>query len=338
MMRILFCYKDQDQSRPLRQAKQQLAELGWILDDIHCRNHAQCDAALSPSADVLMVHQSLVKSVADDGRPVVIFEKIDGAQLADSRKWIEHPNVKAVIKGYKVKPARLNDICGRVYGDMLIKAGVKANKESMTFDDPSQKPLSDQALAKIQTGYGFGSYTHLDSFARLAVNLDAPRRYHIHCAATVGYSGSEIETHRRLAVSATQAYNGPSIYSFGRLISGPRYQASMMRSYVVASPWGCGEACHRDYESMLCGCVMVKPRTDHVDCWPDIYRANETYIPCRLDFADLHDIVKRILKAWPSFRAMRERNRKMILDARKPEAVANRIAAILNRIVEGGKP
>ena len=332
-MRILFCYKVIDQSNALRQAKYELHKLGWTLDDKHCRNHAQCNAAITPDADVLMVHQNLVESVIDDGRPVVIFEKIDGAQLATSRNWIEHPNVKAIIKGYKLKPPKLNDICGRVFGDMLIKAGVKAKKKSMTFDDPMQKPLSDQALAKIKAGYGFGTYPHLRGYAEHPVRFDAPRRYHVHCAATVSYSGSEIETHRRLAVAAAKSYGGPSFHAFGRTVPGLRYQESMLQSYVVASPWGCGEACHRDYEAMLSGCVMVKPRTDHVDCWPDIYRANETYIPCRLDFADLHDIVKRIVKEWPAFRAMRKRNRQMVLDSRKPEAIAKRIANILDEIL-----
>ncbi len=110
-MKLLFCYKDHAHSQPLRQAREELSSLGWDLIDVHCRNHQQCNEALKEHrSDVVMLHQRLMESVIGDGRPVVILERIDGAQLAEGRQWLEHDNVKALIKGYTLCFPRISTL------------------------------------------------------------------------------------------------------------------------------------------------------------------------------------------------------------------------------------
>ena len=111
------------------------------------------------------------------------------------------------------------------------------------------------------------------------------------------------------------------------------YLSTMFRSKVVVSPWGWGESCHRDYEAMLLGAVLVKPSMNHVTCWPDIYQPNETYIPCALDFSDLGEILERVATKWPKWRKRREEARRLALEAGDPKRVARRIASILEMVV-----
>jgi spore maturation protein CgeB len=60
---------------------------------------------------------------------------------------------------------------------------------------------------------------------------------------------------------------------------------------MVLSPFGWGEVCIRDYEAVACGAMLIKPDMSHVHTNPDIFRANETYVPVKWDFSDLADKV-----------------------------------------------
>jgi hypothetical protein len=39
----------------------------------------------------------------------------------------------------------------------------------------------------------------------------------------------------------------------------------------------------------MCGSLLLKPDMSHVETHPDIFRAGETYVPLRWDFADLEE-------------------------------------------------
>jgi Glycosyl transferases group 1 len=67
------------------------------------------------------------------------------------------------------------------------------------------------------------------------------------------------------------------------------YYEEMMRSRICISPFGYGEICWRDYEAILCRCLLIKPNMDHVETNPDIFQAYKTYIPVEWDFSDLRE-------------------------------------------------
>ncbi len=73
------------------------------------------------------------------------------------------------------------------------------------------------------------------------------------------------------------------------------YRRSFKQSKMVVSPLGYGEICYRDFEAIAAGCVLVKPEMGGVVSEPDLYVADETYLPCRVDFADLDDVVAKAL-------------------------------------------
>lgn len=67
------------------------------------------------------------------------------------------------------------------------------------------------------------------------------------------------------------------------------YLRELAASKLCFSPFGYGEVCWRDYEAVMCGSLLLKPDMSHVETDPDIFRAGETYVPLRWDFADLED-------------------------------------------------
>ncbi|MDG2257360.1 MAG: glycosyltransferase [Paracoccaceae bacterium] len=70
-------------------------------------------------------------------------------------------------------------------------------------------------------------------------------------------------------------------------VSQQDYYHEMLASRFIVSPFGFGELCWRDFESILCGSVLVKPDMSHVETWPDMFVAGETYVPVKWDFSDL---------------------------------------------------
>jgi len=81
----------------------------------------------------------------------------------------------------------------------------------------------------------------------------------------------------------------------GQMVPQSQYYAEMLRSRICVSPFGYGEVCWRDYEAVLCGCLVVKPDMSHLRTEPDLFVPGETYVPVKWDFSDLTETVTRYL-------------------------------------------
>jgi Glycosyl transferases group 1 len=67
------------------------------------------------------------------------------------------------------------------------------------------------------------------------------------------------------------------------------YYREMSDSKICVSPFGYGEICWRDFEAILCGCLIIKPDMNHIETTPDIFRPYRTYVPVRWDYSDLEE-------------------------------------------------
>tara|TARA_Y100001968_G_scaffold321938_1_gene357180 strand:- start:1147 stop:2208 length:1062 start_codon:yes stop_codon:yes gene_type:complete len=75
-------------------------------------------------------------------------------------------------------------------------------------------------------------------------------------------------------------------------ISPYRYFREMKKSRSVISPFGWGEICFRDFESILLGKVLIKPNCDHLTTWPNIYQEG-MYIPIDWSLSNLDYAVEK---------------------------------------------
>ena len=98
------------------------------------------------------------------------------------------------------------------------------------------------------------------------------------------------QDHRRPAVEAARRYG----QSEGFL---PRraYFEELESSKVSIAPIGYGELTYRDYESIVSGAHIVKPCMSHIETFPNLYLANETYTPCAMSYEDIDDVLERVL-------------------------------------------
>jgi hypothetical protein len=73
----------------------------------------------------------------------------------------------------------------------------------------------------------------------------------------------------------------------------------MQRSKIGFSPFGYGEVCWRDYESVMAGAVMLKPDMSHIETVPNIFVPWETYVPVKWDLSDFDEMVRRLAADQP---------------------------------------
>ena len=64
---------------------------------------------------------------------------------------------------------------------------------------------------------------------------------------------------------------------------------------MVLSPFGMGEVCHRDFEIIQHGSIIIKPDMSKVVTKPDIYIPMETYVPVNHDWSDLEEKIQFVL-------------------------------------------
>lgn len=70
-------------------------------------------------------------------------------------------------------------------------------------------------------------------------------------------------------------------------VSPEEYYREMSSSKICVSPFGYGEICWRDFEAVLCRCLLIKPDMSHVETEPNIFVPYETYVPVKWDYSDL---------------------------------------------------
>ena len=246
-------------------------------------------------------------------RAVVLLERADAA-TSWARPETQHPNVKRVVKIASLRPPELHNHCwGRYHSTLLAPFKI----------EPPRVVLSPEHLAKIIPGVGYGAYNLMSYWQTAPVDFVAARAFDVHFAASTVYGERhELTQHRKTAFSILREVPGQHVLCDGRQMSRPAYNARMLESKIVVSPWGYGELTYRDYEAMYAGCVVIKPDSGFVQTWPDVLKNGITYVPCAPDWSYLAEQVARVRDNWDSFEPMRRANRQTLLDHWDPVRVA----------------
>ncbi len=79
-------------------------------------------------------------------------------------------------------------------------------------------------------------------------------------------------------------------------VSQSRFNRETAHSKIVLSPFGWGELCLRDFETVRSGALLLKPDMSHLETWPDIFLPGETYEPFGWDADDLAERARELLE------------------------------------------
>lgn len=275
-------------------------------------------------ADISVVHQSFATPGILDQMPeksVILMERIDSSQLW-TREAAEHPSVFACSKVSALPHDRLCQAYTRDHEYTLV--GEAANA--------CLAPISGEAASKVVAGPHYGQYDRISRFCDSVPDLDEDRPLDLFFAGSVSIYQPIIAQHRaRCCASANMLGDEYSVYVLdSKSLPRPKYDSLCRLAKVVISPWGNGELCHRDFDAMWSGAVLIKPSSDHLRTDPTMFKDGITYFACKPDFSDLRDVMRKVVSGWRELRAMRSANYGRVHASFRPGYVA----AWLKRTIE----
>jgi Glycosyl transferases group 1 len=166
-------------------------------------------------------------------------------------------------------------------------------------------PVPADFFRKLVVGPSFSTAGYmLARFRDVAAPPDGGRRIDVHArlgSANWGWYGHMRDASIRAIGDASK---GRRLVAGTQKVSRSRFLSELRDSVACFSPFGYGEVCWRDYEAVLCGAVLIKQDMSHVETYPDIFVAGETYLPVAWDFSDLPEVVDRALRDVDAKRRM----------------------------------
>lgn len=112
------------------------------------------------------------------------------------------------------------------------------------------------------------------------------------------------------------------------------YMGELRNSRIVVSPFGLGEITLKDFETLLSGALLLKPDMDHMETWPDIYKAGETMRTFRWDLSDLEAVIEASLAKPEECTRVAAQGQKLYADHLSDETGREKFVARFRTIVE----
>jgi len=112
-----------------------------------------------------------------------------------------------------------------------------------------------------------------------------------------------------------------------------RYMQELRDSKLILSPFGWGEICYRDFETFFSGSVLVKPSVEHLHTYPDVLKANVTYVPLKWDVSDVDNVIHEAVSNFNQYREIAANGQRLFKGAYfDGENFTNHFMNILNRV------
>ena len=161
---------------------------------------------------------------------------------------------------------------------------------------PVAKPVPVAEQHKIHVGYNVGLD---DKIVDLRSSIQPPsqtdRPNDVVCRATVNPESWLYHLRKNITPATERLAPTFRVLNPTQRVAQAVYYEEMLSSKVCISPFGYGEICWRDFEAVLCGCLLVKPDMTHVETAPDVFVPYETYVPVKWDYSDLAEQCERFL-------------------------------------------
>jgi hypothetical protein len=128
--------------------------------------------------------------------------------------------------------------------------------------------------------------------------------------------------HRMKCVEATSKLPYVKVVS-DNYLSRQEYSDILNKSKICISPFGNCELCGRDSEALMHDCVVVRPQTNNLITWPNIWA---DHIECDTHFENLPIVIENILDNWPTHYET------AVINGEKWRAVGDNLDMLVDRI------
>ncbi len=171
---------------------------------------------------------------------------------------------------------------------------------------------------RLMPGWNLGTAATLSRPARYPLLRKlmprAKKTLDLTCRLTVREAGDEDAdsvyfVHRTKCLEAVSALENKLSVAHnanGERVPYKQFQRELRESHMVLSPFGWGEITDRDFRVINARSLLVKPDMSHMETYPDVFRAGETYAPVKWDFSDLGDVCEYYLSHPAEAREMTE--------------------------------
>jgi len=138
---------------------------------------------------------------------------------------------------------------------------------------------------------------------------------------------------RKIAIAEisklSPAYN---VVATSELEPQKNYVKELLNSKICVSPFGYGEICIRDFEAILCGCLLLKPSIEHLVTEPELFVPNETYVPIDWELKNLREKAEYYLENKAERERVVAKAGEEYIKYFKEKRFLDKIGALLNRL------
>lgn len=167
-------------------------------------------------------------------------------------------------------------------------------------------PVADpEQLKKLRLSWnsGFGDHSFMGPFTGLIMrrfNLRSLARFGAPIATATANRVSDIScrfgnNYFRKSVGAQRTLLSKTIGASTSKLGRRDYLNEMKRSKIVLSPFGLGEITLKDFETFLCGALLLKPNMSHMETWPNFYIPDVTIKTHNWKLEGLKDLISYLL-------------------------------------------
>jgi hypothetical protein len=178
-------------------------------------------------------------------------------------------------------------------------------------------PCSKDMLNKIKVGWNLAYFDYRNYSSRLKLLLSNVLGYWFRPIAfsevgqkrlldltfrgTVKYDDENHISFQRNKV-LTMLSDWKFKMAFGETVPRAIYLKELATSKVSISPFGWGEICYRDFETFICGSLLIKPSMSHVHTFPNLFIENETFIPVHWFLDDLPEKIETVISNYKDYK------------------------------------
>lgn len=336
----------------------ELRSMGWGNLKILSDQDSVSERRMASCADVLIISTQMFwqlypfKHVMRPHQKVIMIEQYGAGTFMipqDLEAGVESDRTLAIVKHVLVEPPETQNgpyLEERAHLARMVPH-IKDGEEYVTMRErPWRKDTLDKMEAllpmtvrfsnPIQCG-GSWSFVRYHGFFtknhnRWPIPPLSERPYDVTFIGKLEYEAktavSGVTAHRMAAVKALSAFRDKSGHQYkvyvpqGERLEYHDYIGLLKQSKIVISPWGWGEWSHKDFEILMSGCVVVKPRVDIFKLHPPIFEHNVTAISVKEDLSDLEEAIMPFLTDMPRAQAMATRQQGVFRKYAKPEVMA----------------
>jgi hypothetical protein len=146
---------------------------------------------------------------------------------------------------------------------------------------------------------------------------------------STSYPRSTVEFHRQRMADVLEGRFDP------RKVNRRTYWRELRNARVLLSPFGLGEICHRDFEGLQSGNIVLKPSMEHLETWPPLYESSETYVDVSWDMTDAEDTLDTVLENYDQYTDIAETAQQRYREYLVGDTAAERFVDHFESILKG---